>query len=81
MTRVVMYTRFERFWHWATALLILGMLITGFEVHGTYHLLGFEQAADLHIPAATNSWRWFATIWWIFFSAVATLITRPGKAN
>ena len=33
MTRVMLYTRFERFWHWAMALLILGMLITGFEVH------------------------------------------------
>ena len=61
MTRVVMYTRFERFWHWATALLILGMLVTGFEVHGTFHLLGFEQAADLNTIMA-----WLLIGLWIF---------------
>ena len=52
MTRVVLYTRFERFWHWTMSLLILGMLITGFEVHGSFRLLGFELAADLHTRLA-----------------------------
>ena len=61
MTRVMLYTRFERFWHWTMALLILGMLITGFEVHGTYHLLGFEQVADLHTVLA-----WMLIGLWIF---------------
>jgi len=48
MVKIYLYTRFERFWHWIQALLIVGLLITGFEVHGTYHLLGFERAASWH---------------------------------
>lgn len=52
MSRVYLYTYFERFWHWAQALLIFLMLFTGFEVHGTYSLLGFEEAATLHNAAA-----------------------------
>ena len=44
MARVILYSRFERFWHWSQSLLIIVMLVTGFEIHGTYSLLGFEQA-------------------------------------
>lgn len=61
MTRVMLYTRFERFWHWAMSLLIFGLLLVGFEIHGSYHLLGFEQAADLHIKLA-----WMLIGLWIF---------------
>ena len=42
------YTRFERFWHWAQALLIILLLITGFSVHGTLPLLPFGKAVLLH---------------------------------
>ncbi len=42
------YTRFERFWHWAQALLIILLLITGFAVHGTLPLLPFGKAVLLH---------------------------------
>ncbi len=48
MKKIYLYTRFERFWHWVQALLILLLLITGFEVHGTYTLFGFERAVKLH---------------------------------
>lgn len=48
MTRVVLYKRFERFWHWAQALLIIGLLITGLEVHGSYRIMGYASAVDLH---------------------------------
>ncbi|MDL2207485.1 cytochrome b/b6 domain-containing protein [Desulfovibrio sp. OttesenSCG-928-F20] len=48
MARMYLYTRFERFWHWVQALLVLLMLLTGFEIHGTYSLLGFERAVVLH---------------------------------
>ncbi len=61
MTSVMLYTRFERFWHWTMSLLILGMLLTGFEVHGSFHLLGFEQAADLHTRLA-----WVLIGLWVF---------------
>lgn len=29
MSRVMVYKRFERFWHWFQALLIFSLLITG----------------------------------------------------
>ena len=48
MTRIYLYTRYERFCHWLQMLLILVLLITGFEVHGTFTLLGFETAVKVH---------------------------------
>ncbi len=48
MVKIYLYTRFERFWHWIQALLIMGLLLTGFEIHGAYQLLGFERAASWH---------------------------------
>ncbi|NPA26447.1 MAG: cytochrome B [Chloroflexi bacterium] len=47
--RVYLYTRFERFWHWMQALLIIGLGITGFEIHGTYTWLGFAKAYMWHV--------------------------------
>ena len=46
--RIYIFKRFERFWHWSQAALIIFLLITGFEVHGSYALFGFEQAVNLH---------------------------------
>jgi thiosulfate reductase cytochrome b subunit len=45
--RVYVFPLFERFWHWAQAVLIMLLLATGFEIHGTYILLGFERAWTL----------------------------------
>ena len=61
MERVYLFTRFERLWHWAQAVLIIGMLVTGFEIHGTYKLLGFEPAVRLHTMAA-----WALIVLWLF---------------
>ncbi|MBP7491568.1 MAG: cytochrome b/b6 domain-containing protein [Rhodoferax sp.] len=65
--RMYIYKRYERFWHWSQALLVIAMLISGFEVHGSYHLLGFEPAVRLHTVAA---WLlltlWAFTIFWQF---------------
>ena len=65
--RMYIYKRYERFWHWSQALLVITMLVTGFEVHGSYHLLGFEPAVRLHTLAA---WvlltLWAFTIFWQF---------------
>jgi len=65
--RIYIYKRYERFWHWSQALLIITMLISGFEVHGSYTLLGFEPAVRLHTLAA---WLlltlWAFTIFWQF---------------
>ncbi|MET0066865.1 MAG: cytochrome b/b6 domain-containing protein [Candidatus Thiodiazotropha sp.] len=52
MARVILYSRFERVWHWTQSVLIILMLITGFEIHGTYQLLGFEHAIDVHTSLA-----------------------------
>ncbi|HEX8988111.1 MAG TPA: cytochrome b/b6 domain-containing protein [Rhodocyclaceae bacterium] len=63
--RIYIYKRFERFWHWSQALLISVMMVTGFEVHGTYSLLGFGRAAHFHTLAAwTVLTLWaFAIVW------------------
>lgn len=52
MKRVYIYKRFERFWHWTQAALIFFLALTGFEVHGTFHILGFEAAAKYHRVAS-----------------------------
>jgi len=52
MKKIYLYTRFERFWHWAQAALIVFMALTGFEVHGSYRLFGFENAVTFHTFAA-----------------------------
>ena len=52
MSRVMIYKRFERFWHWCQALLIFTLLFTGFEIHGSYSVLGFGDATQVHTLAA-----------------------------
>ncbi|MES9991390.1 MAG: cytochrome b/b6 domain-containing protein [Candidatus Thiodiazotropha sp.] len=61
MSQTYYFTLFERLWHWSQALLIFGMLITGFEIHGSYQLLGFERAIDLHTIMA-----WVLIGLWVF---------------
>ena len=34
--RIYVFKRFERFWHWTQAALIVFMMFTGFEIHGAY---------------------------------------------
>lgn len=46
--KIYLYSKFERFWHWIQAVLITILIITGFEIHGTYRLLGFERAVEWH---------------------------------
>lgn len=49
MRRVTLYEGFERFWHWTQALLILLLMVTGFEVRGVLpKVFGFERAVTLH---------------------------------
>lgn len=67
MTRTYIFKRFERFWHWAQAGLVIALLLTGFEVHGSYRLFGWGRAASLHTMAA---WAliglWLFAIFWHF---------------
>jgi len=48
MKKVLIYKGYERFWHWTQAMLILLLAVTGFEVHGTFDLMGYEQAVLIH---------------------------------
>ena len=48
MTNIYLYTRYERSWHWLQTVLILILLITGFEIKGSFQLLGFERAVSIH---------------------------------
>ena len=65
--RIYIYKRYERVWHWSQAFLIITMMISGFEVHGTYTLLGFQKAVQLHTVAAWSLLvLWAFTIFWQF---------------
>lgn len=65
--RIYIYKRYERFWHWSQAALIIVMMITGFEVHGIYELSGFASAVQIHTVAAwTLLLLWAFTIFWQF---------------
>ncbi len=59
--RIYLFKGFERFWHWSQAALIVFLMLTGFEVHGTYRLFGFAAAVDLHRTAA-----WCLVGLWVF---------------
>ncbi len=48
MKNIYLYARFERLWHWLQTLLIIILLITGFEVNGAFKLLGFWDAVEVH---------------------------------
>jgi len=50
--KVKIYPVFERFWHWGQASLIIFLAITGFEVHGSVALFGFEKAVSFHKTAS-----------------------------
>ncbi len=52
MKRVLIYKRFERFWHWCQAALIVFLAVTGFEIHGSYLIFGFEKAVSFHRTTA-----------------------------
>jgi thiosulfate reductase cytochrome b subunit len=52
MSRNILYTKFERFWHWTQMALIALLLLTGFEIHGNITVFGFEFAVRLHNSAA-----------------------------
>jgi len=48
MKKVYIYKIFERFWHWAQALLILILMVSGFEIHSSFNLLGYGTAVEVH---------------------------------
>ena len=67
MVNIYLYSRYERFWHWLQTVLIILLLITGFEIHGSYELFGFKQAVDVHNFAGLTWLIAFAFfVFWVF---------------
>ncbi len=63
--RIYIFNRFERLWHWLQAALIITLLTTGFEVHGSIEFLGFKKAVQVHtICAWTLVGLWVFAIFW-----------------
>jgi len=52
LRRIMLFTRFERFWHWSQMILIMVLLFTGFGIHGFYTVLDFKTAVGLHTTSA-----------------------------
>lgn len=50
--RVYVYRSYERFWHWSQALLMILLMVTGFEIHGSISFFGFQYAVSIHSTAA-----------------------------
>ena len=59
--RIYLFKAFERFWHWSQAGLVMFLMFSGFEVHGSFSALGFERAVGLHTAAA-----WALVGLWVF---------------
>ena len=71
MVPIYLYTRYERFWHWLQAALITVLLVTGFEVHGTFSLIGFERAVEIH--------NWVGLTWLVAFAFFVFWIHTTGE--
>lgn len=54
MKKEYVYRRFERFWHWMQAALIMFLGVTGFEIHGSIKFFGYDQAVAYHNAAAIS---------------------------
>ncbi|MCW9089222.1 MAG: cytochrome b/b6 domain-containing protein [Gammaproteobacteria bacterium] len=65
-TRTLMiYGRFERFWHWAQMTLIFLLLFSGFAIHGLHAFVGFHNAVTLHTwSAVALIVLWLFAIFW-----------------
>jgi thiosulfate reductase cytochrome b subunit len=67
MTRIYLYTRYERSWHWLQMMLILLLLASGLEIHGVYSLFGFESAVMIHNFAGITWLIMFCVfVFWLF---------------
>jgi thiosulfate reductase cytochrome b subunit len=46
--KVILYNGFNRIWHWLQAILMVTLVFTGFEIHGKFSVIGFEDAVKVH---------------------------------
>ena len=67
--KIELYSKFERFWHWTQGVLVILLGVTGFEIHDTFKLFGYETAVRLHSAA---SWAFLMLIalagFWLIIS-------------
>jgi thiosulfate reductase cytochrome b subunit len=81
MKRVVIYSAFERLWHWLQALTILLLLVTGLEIHapGSVRLLGFARATAVHEALAvfTIANAFLSLFYHLATGAIRQFIPRP----
>ncbi len=59
---IYLYTRFERFWHWAQAGLIMFLVLTGLEVHGNSGIIAFKTASEWH--------NWMGFAWLVLYAFI-----------
>ena len=69
MDKIKLYGRYERYWHWTQMLFIVVLAVTGFEIHSSFELIGYQQAIIIH-----NAFGWaysillVFTFFWMFIS-------------
>ena len=64
---LTIFTRFERFWHWSQAALVLLLLVSGARLHGIYEGLTWSSAFQIHfIAAGAIIVLWIFAIFWHF---------------
>lgn len=67
--KIELYSKFERFWHWTQSVLVILLGVTGFEIHDSFKLFGYETSVRLHSAAA---WAFLILIalagFWMFIS-------------
>lgn len=65
--KVLIFGRFERFWHWTQMVLIVILMVSGFGLHGFHGLLDFEVAVTIHTYAALALLvLWMFSVFWLF---------------
>ncbi len=66
---IELYSKFERFWHWTQSLLVILLGLTGFEIHGSFKLFGYDASVRLH---SATGWAFLMlialAIFWMFIS-------------
>jgi thiosulfate reductase cytochrome b subunit len=80
--RIYVFKLFERFWHWSQAGLIMFLMLTAFDIHGTYTIFGFEKAVAYHTIAAwTLIGLWVFAIFWHFTTGEWKQYIPPRKRS
>ena len=69
MRRVYLYKGFERFWYWAQVILVFSLMLTGFEIHGSFSMFGYQNAVGLH---NTSAWMFIVLIIFSIFWHITT---------